>query len=107
MGECESVPVCPPRAANDLWRDYVAINGQTAILPHETPLNEDYIISVNFVRVTASQTTRVFNVRKVCRSYQHMLSLKHSIEQVLCLPNDQVYHDIDKPRNLAKSVTVE
>jgi glucosamine 6-phosphate synthetase-like amidotransferase/phosphosugar isomerase protein len=76
-------------------------------MPGEVPESDTYIISVNFVRVTASQTTRVFNVRKLCRNYQHMMALKHEIERLLCLPNNEQYHDIDKPRNLAKTVTVE
>ena len=104
----EAVNVCLPKSAETLWREYVVKNGQSAITPGEIPENDVYIISVNFVKVcTNGQTTRVFNVRKLCRNYQHMMSLKRAVEQTLCLPNNEVYHDIDKPRNLAKTVTVE
>ena len=97
-----------PKSAETLWKEYVVLNGQSAITPGEIPEQDTYIISVNFVKVCVNgQTTRVFNVRKLCKSYNQMIAFKHEIERLLCVPNNETYHDVDKPRNLAKCVSVE
>jgi hypothetical protein len=97
----------PPKTAKELLDEYVARNGKD-LLEYKPPSEptDVYYISVNYVCLRADgRTERLFNTRKVCASHNDMIHLKYILDSMIS--PSTMYRDIDKPRNLAKCVTVE